>query len=69
MPINLYRNRLRDFEKKNHTELRNIFSELSYEWLNYETKHNEKIEIDYENFVKYCYEVSNVRPKPIVFTK
>ncbi len=69
MPFNLYRIRLRDFEKKNHTELRNMFLELSYEWLNYETKHNEKIEIDYENFVKYCYEVSNVFPKPIVFTK
>ena len=69
MPINLYRNRLRDFEKKNHTELRNMYSELLYEWLNYETQHNTKIEIDYENFVKYCYEVSNVRPKPIVFIK
>ncbi len=58
MPLNLYQIRLREFERKNHTQLKHIHLELLKEWSNYNTAYNYKIEIDYENFVKYCYSVS-----------
>ena len=58
MPINLYQIRLREFERKNHSQLKSIHSELLKEWVNYNTQYNYRIEIDYENFVKYCYSVS-----------
>ena len=58
MPLNLYQIRLREFEKKNHLKLKSIHEELLNEWANYKIQYNYKIEIDYENFVKYCYSVS-----------
>jgi hypothetical protein len=58
MPLNFYQIRLREFERKNHSQLRAIHNELLTEWINYKTQYNYKLEIDYENFVKYCYSVS-----------
>jgi hypothetical protein len=58
MPLNLYEIRLREFERKNHSQLRDIHAELLNEWSNYKSQYNYKVEIDYENFVKYCYSVS-----------
>lgn len=55
---NLYQIRLKEFEKKNHTQLKNIHSELLNRWRNYNIIYNHRLEIDYENFVKYCYSVS-----------
>ena len=58
MPINLYQIRLKEFELKNHTQLKGMHAELLNEWIHYNIQYNYKIEIDYENFVKYCYSVS-----------
>lgn len=58
MPINVYQIRLREFERKNHTQLRSIHAKFLNEWIHYNVQYNYKIEIDYENFVKYCYSVS-----------
>jgi hypothetical protein len=61
MPINLYNNKLKDFEKKNHRELRGMYLELMYSWVHQEMIYNTKFEIDYENFVKYCYQLQTFR--------
>ena len=58
MSVNLYQIRLREFERKNHSQLRDVHAELLNEWSNYKSQYNYKVEIDYENFVKYCYSVS-----------
>ena len=62
MPLNLYNIRLMEFERKHHLQLKNIHTELLREWSNYNTRYNYRIEIDYENFVKYCYSVSKFSP-------
>lgn len=58
MPLNLYQIRLREFERKNRLRLKSIHLELLTEWSKYKMGYNYKIEIDYENFVKYCYSIS-----------
>lgn len=55
---NLYQIRLREFEKKNHSKLKSLYMELLNEWSKYNTQYNYRIEICYDNFVKYCYSVS-----------
>jgi hypothetical protein len=58
MSLNLYQIRLREFERKNHTILKSIHAELLNEWNNYKTQYNYRVDINYENFVKYCYSTS-----------
>jgi hypothetical protein len=63
MPLNLYKIQLRSFEKKYHNLLVDMFIYMRNIWNTYNTKYNDKSDMDYTDFVKYCYSVSNTRPK------
>jgi hypothetical protein len=50
--------RLQAFEKKYHNLLVNMFKYMSVQWEKQETKYNNKIKMDYNSFVRYCFSVS-----------
>ena len=60
MNKSMYELKLSFFEKKNHEELVNMFKELDTNWRKYPLKYNKKISINYTNFVKYCFSITEV---------
>jgi hypothetical protein len=63
MPLSMYKIKLRVFEKKYHNLLVDMFSTIKHCWATYNTKYNDKIDINYTSFVKYCYSITNNRPR------
>ncbi len=60
MPLNLYKIRIMVFEKKYHNLLVDMFVHMQNIWNTYETTYNEKIQMNYSNFVRFCYSVTKV---------
>ncbi len=63
MPISMYKIKLSIFEKKYHNLLVNMFSTIRNQWASYNTNYNDKMDMNYTSFVKYCYSITNTRPK------
>ena len=59
----MYKIKLRIFEKKYHNLLVNMFSTIRNQWATYNTNYNDKMDMNYTSFVKYCYSITNTRPK------
>jgi hypothetical protein len=54
----MYKIRLKQFESKNHSLLVNMFKHMDFYWKKQELTYNEKISMDYNTFVRYCFSVS-----------
>jgi len=50
--------RLQQFEKKYHNLLVNMFKYMRFHWNRHETVYNNKTEMDYNTFVRYCFSIS-----------
>jgi len=63
MRSSIYKTQLKNFEKKYHNLLVDMFSTIRNRWDTYNTVYNDKLNINYTSFVKYCYSITNNRPK------
>ena len=55
----IYNYRLRQFENNHHMVLVNTFKELNTYWENYPIKYNNKYNMDYTSFVRYCFSITS----------
>jgi hypothetical protein len=58
MPLSMYKTKVTLFEKKYHNLLVDMFVYIQSIWDTYETTYVEKTDMNYSNFVRYCYSVT-----------